>query len=215
MRIIHRIGDTEIYKINDGIYGLLTKSKYQEFSDILELLEVDKEDVSDDNIKIKAKSIKTLKTYLSENHNVVDYNMAVKITLDIVRQILYLEELDLTYSFITINDIIVIDDNKFLILNQNNIYKINKNYLEINKPYDKSSFMSLKLKENTELPFKVYFTEVYYSVGSILVYCLFNKEISEELDLRMVLRSIFATRLYWFIVKSLRKDPLKRKLIFF
>lgn len=215
MRIIHRISDTEIYKINDGIYGLLTKSKYQEFSDILELLEVDKEDVSDDNIKIKAKSIKTLKSYLSENHNVVDYNMAVKITLDIVRQILYLEELDLTYSFITINDIIVIDDNKFLILNQNNIYKINKNYLEINKPYDKSSFMSLKLKENTELPFKVYFTEVYYSVGSILVYCLFNKEINEELDLRIVLRSIFSTRLYWFIVKCLIKDPLKRKLIFF
>ena len=215
MHIIHKINDTEIYKINDGNYGLLTKSKFNEFSNILELLQVDKENVSDDNIKIKAKSIKTLKSFLTDNHNVVDYINAVKLTLDIVRQILYLEEQQITYSFINIDDIVVIDNNKFLILNTSNIFKINKNYLEINKPYNSSSFMSHSLRNNKQLPFKRYYTEVYYSIGCLLVFCLFNKEVEEDTDLRIILRSIFATRLYWFIIKCLIKDPLKRKLIFF
>ena len=73
----------------------------------------------------------------------------------------------------------------------------------------------LKFKKNKVLPLKVYFTEVYYSVGLLLVYCLFNSIISGETNLRSALGPIYATRLYWFIDKCLIKDPHKRKLMFF
>ena len=125
--------------------------------------------------------------FLSNSHSVMDYNIATKLTLDLVRQILYLEENGKTFSYLDPQDIIVLNNDIFLILNRGNLYDIENNKIVINKPYDISAFMSPNVKTNQVLPLKVHFTEVYYSIGVILVFCLFNVNVEERTDIRNLL----------------------------
>ena len=215
MKVIHRLPGIEIYKNTNDIYVILSREANDDLVGLLDLLDINKEVVSDKDVKLKASKVRTLEQFLSSTHYVMDYNIATKFTLDLVRQILYLEENGMTYSYLAPQDILVIDNDVFLILNQGNIYEIEGNKIKIDKPYNVSDFMSPKIKKNKVLPLKVDFTEVYYSVGSLLVYCLFNISIKENSELRSVLGPIYATRLYWFIDKCLIKDPRKRKLMFF
>ena len=215
MKVIHRLSGIEIYKNTNDIYGILTRESNDDLIGLLDLLKINNEVVSDKDVKLKATRVQTLEQFLSNSHYVMDYNIATKFTLDLVRQILYLEENEMTYSYLAPEDIMVINNEVFLILNQSNIYEIQGNKIKIDKPYNISDFMSPKIKKNKVLPLNADFTEVYYSIGSLLVYCLFNTSIKENTDLRNVLGPIYATRLYWFIEKCLIKDPRKRKLIFF
>ena len=215
MKVIHRLPEIEIYKNTDDVYGILSRDSNDDLVGLLDLLNVNNEVVSHKDVKIKAGRVQTLEQFLSNSHHVMDYNIATKFTLDLVRQILYLEENGMTYSYLAPQDIIVIDNDVFLILSQSNIYEIESSKIKIDRPYDISEFMAPKIKKNKVLPLKVYFTEVYYSVGLLLVYCLFNSTISGETNLRSALGPIYATRLYWFIDKCLIKDPHKRKLMFF
>ena len=75
----------------------------------------------------------------------MNYNIATKFTLDLVRQILYLEENGMTYSYLAPQDIIVIDNDVFLILSQSNIYEIESSKIKIDRPYDISEFMAPKI----------------------------------------------------------------------
>jgi len=215
MKVIHRLPEIEIYKNTDDNYGILSRESNDDFVELLDLLDIKNEVVSNKDVKINAGRVRTLEQFLSNSHHVMDYNIATKFALDLVRQILYLEENGMTYSYLAPTDIIVIDYDVFLILGQSNIYEIKDNKIAINKPYDISEFMAPKIKKNKVLPLKTDLTEVYYSVGLLLVYCLFNTYISEETDVRSVLGPIYATRLYWFIDKCLIKNPHKRKLMFF
>jgi len=215
MKVIHRLPEIEIYKNTDDIYGILSRESNDDLVGLLDLLNINNEVVSNKDVKLKAGRVRTLEQFLYNSHHVMDYNIATKFTLDLVGQILYLEENGMTYSYLDPQDIIVIDNDVFLILGQSNIYEINKNKIAINKPYDISEFMAPKIKKNKVLPLKTHFTEVYYSVGLLLVYCLFNTSINEKTDVRSVLGPIYATRLYWFIDKCLIKEPHKRKLMFF
>lgn len=215
MKVIHRLSGIEIYKNTNDVYGILTRESNDDLIGLLDLLDLNKEVVSDKDVKLKAKKVRTLEQFLSSSHNVMDYNIATKFTLDLVRQIFYLEENGMTYSYLAPEDIIVINDEIFLVLSQSNIYNIIDNKIEINKPYDLSEFMSPKIKKNKVLPLKVHFTEMYYSVGLLLIYCLFNAPYNEKTHLRNSLGPIYATRLYWFIDKCLIKDSHKRKLMFF
>ena len=215
MKVIHRLPEIEIYKNTDDIYGILSRDSNDNLVELLELLDVNIEVISKRDIKINVKSVRTLKQFLSNSHSVMDYNIATKLTLDLVRQILYLEENGKTFSYLDPQDIIVLNNDIFLILNRGNLYDIENNKIVINKPYDISAFMSPNVKTNQVLPLKVHFTEVYYSIGVILVFCLFNVNVEERTDIRNLLGPIYATRLYWFINKCLIREPHKRKLLFF
>lgn len=215
MKVIHRLPEIEILKHTDGIYGILSRNTNDNLVGLLELLDVNTDIISSKDLKIKVKKVRTLEQFLSNSHHVLDYNIATKLTLDLVRQILYLEENKIAFSYLDPQDIIVLNNDIFLILNQSNMYSIEDNKIVINKPYDISAFMAPKIKTNTVLPLKIYFTEVYYSIGVLLVYCLFNKMIEGRTELRKALGPIYATRLYWFIDKCLIKEPHKRRLMFF
>ena len=215
MKIIHRINDTEIYKVIKNKYSILTLTNNTNLSELLELLDVESTTESSSEIKFTANSVKTLQQFLSDSNNLIDYNVAIKLTLDLVRQILYLEELDETLSYLSVDDIIVIDNSKFIIFNLYNQYSINRDHIQVNKPYKNSSFLPPKMYKNKRLPLKLFYKEVYYSIGTILVYSLFNNQVDEDTNLRELLGSIYATRLYWFIVKCLNPDPRKRQLMYF
>tara|TARA_B110000977_G_C10957275_1_gene447121 strand:+ start:337 stop:984 length:648 start_codon:yes stop_codon:yes gene_type:complete len=215
MKVIHSLPEIEILKHTDGIYGILSRNTNDNLVGLLELLDVNTDIISSKDLKIKVKKVRTLEQFLSNSHHVLDYNIATKLTLDLVRQILYLEENKIAFSYLDPQDIIVLNNDIFLILNQSNMYSIEDNKIVINKPYDISAFMAPKIKTNTVLPLKIYFTEVYYSIGVLLVYCLFNKMIEGRTELRKALGPIYATRLYWFIDKCLIKEPHKRRLMFF
>ena len=205
MKVIHRLPEIEILKHTDGIYGILSRNTNDNLVGLLELLDVNTDIISSKDLKIKVKKVRTLEQFLSNSHHVLDYNIATKLTLDLVRQILYLEENKIAFSYLDPQDIIVLNNDIFLILNQSNMYSIEDNKIVINKPYDISAFMAPKIKTNTVLPLKIYFTEVYYSIGVLLVYCLFNKMIEGRTELRKALGPIYATRLYWFIDKCCNK----------
>jgi hypothetical protein len=215
MKVIHRIEDTEIYKADTNTYAILTRNSNDNLAGFLEIIDVKYEVESSTEIKITGSSVKTLEQFLSDSKKLIDYNTATKMTLDLVRQILYLEENEKTLSFLTPQDIIIIDNSKFLILNQTNIYEINRDHIEITTPYNVSDFMPPTMVNNRSLPLKLYYTEVYYCIGKLLIYCLYNSKIDQDTDLRLLLGSIYSTRLYWFIVKCLINDARQRQLMFF
>ena len=134
MKVIHRLPGIEIYKNTNDIYGILSRETNDDLVGLLDLLDINKEVVSDKDVKLKASKVRTLEQFLSSTNYVMDYNIATKFTLDLVRQILYLEENGMTYSYLAPQDILVIDNDVFLILNQSNIYEIDGNKIKIDKP---------------------------------------------------------------------------------
>lgn len=128
------------------------------------------------------------------------------------KQMLYLKNLGYGFYGFGMKDILTIDD-KYIIINNDVLKELHNDYIIIDSLIEKPYFSSPEIINMKVLPSRVYYSCEFYSLGSLLVYCLFGKHLFIEEDVDRVLFPITNTKIYWFIKRCIHEDVKKRSLL--
>jgi len=168
-------------------------------------------------LSFKANTVCLLEDWLKERNQ--DLHMNVIGCLS--SQIQYLENHGLSFLGFGLKDIIVVDDHSFFIVNDEYLMSFDKDNLmiPIMNPFVKPMFSSPEVIELSKLPGKIFVDSCYYSLGALVVFCLFDiylfkgNEIKNEKEIEAVLKPIALTKMYWFLKRCFTKKG-KRRLLY-
>jgi hypothetical protein len=181
------------------------------------------------SMSFKAHSIKTLnqyKTDLTSAKSVPNFSYlsTLKLVYYLTKQISYLieEESQCFYQF-TPENIIVIDNSKFIYLSLNHLKKIidGTEFIKFIAPFDRDGFVSPELLAIKSVPSNINYRTIYYSLGLLIMDCLFDY-LREEIDIKditndnnnIILNPIKETQLFYLIKRCLHEDPTSRVIHF-
>ena len=179
------------------------------------------------SMSFKAHSIKTLNQYkkdLISGKSVPNFSYlnTLKLVYYLTKQLSYLieEESHCFYQFIPEN-IIVIDNTKFIYLSLNHLKKIieKTELIKFVAPFDRDGFVSPELLKVKSVPSTINYRTIYYSLGLLVMDCLFDY-INEEIDIKEIkkinniLNPIKDTKLFYLIKRCLHEDPTFRVIYF-
>ena len=186
------------------------------------------------SMSFKAHSIKTLnqyKTDLTSAKSVPNFSYlsTLKLVYYLTKQLSYLieEESQCFYQF-TPENIIVIDNSKFIYLSLNHLKKIieGTELMKFIAPFDRDGFVSPELLAIKSVPSTINYRTIYYSLGLLIMDCLFDY-LREEIDItditnitnnnnnnNNILNPIKETQLFYLIKRCLHEDPTSRVIHF-
>jgi hypothetical protein len=174
--------------------------------------------INDDytSLTIRASSIKSFKRFLSKRENIT-YDNTLKIIWDLTKQLHYLItiEHECFYEFI-IENIIVIDDYKFIYISNEDLLKLSKsNKIQFTKPFNREGFISPEVFKINNIPSELNYKTIYYSLAVLAVYFLFDKNINNnDLSNEENLKPIEGTKLFGLLIRCLYEDPERRTIIY-
>ena len=139
----------------------------------------------------------------------LDYQKALQLTICLGHQLTALTNSGFGISYITPDDITIIDDNWFLITNLSNVVPLYKEkMLKIVKPItknkDKPIFIAPEIKQISTLPAIVNQSCGFYSIAAL---CMFSLGLT---DINKNLIRLSPTPLYFLLERCLQEDPEKR-----
>lgn len=182
------------------------------------------------SMSFKAHSIKTLNQYKSDLISAksvpnFSYLNTLKLVYYLTKQVSYLieEESQCFYQF-TPENIIVIDNSKFIYLSLNHLKKIieGTELVKFVAPFDRDGFVSPELLAIKSVPSNINYRTIYYSLGLLIMDCLFDY-INQEIDVtnitnnnnnNNILNPIKDTKLFYLIKRCLHEDPISRVIHF-
>ena len=83
--------------------------------------------------------------------------------------------------------------------------------LTINTPYKRSSFFTPELQELTGIPAKISWKSAYYSLASLVLTCLTGEFLlGNKSSAGEILDKLYATKLYWALMRCLEPEPKDR-----
>jgi hypothetical protein len=159
--------------------------------------------------------VKDLKSYLQDNYGIKNY---INMIDDLTKQIIYLRKKNYGFYGFDINDIIVIDDNKFVICSCQYLLPLIEDNMVFYSPINKPYFFSPDIIIN-ELPSQISYKCSYYSLGVLITYCLTKNyllkgnEIKSEEEIEKELICLKDTKIYWFLKRCLKTEIKKRELL--
>ena len=192
------------------------------YSYLLQRLQIDKsENISDEeySLTIKTYSIKPFEKYLEEHNYRLEYDIVLKILQEYSNIILYLERKEKSIVLYGLEDLIVIDDSTFLFINNENIFDLQEHQptiIDVSVPLEMTKFASPELQQQNSLPFSLDYRSGFFSLASVLTYCLFAETLleKEEAEVEKLLEPIFSTKLYWFIKRCGERNSKRRVCLF-
>jgi hypothetical protein len=154
-----------------------------------------------------------LKTYKDKK---MPYNVCVRMIYCISSQ---LDELEKTHKFLyglDLDDILVINDDIFLIASTEYLMPMSDKTFTFYAPFEMPFFSSPELLSIKSIPAEVHFKCFYYSLGGLLMHCLFGKTQSQidDAELEKLIDPISQTKMYWFLKRCFASTPSKRSLLF-
>ena len=159
---------------------------------------------------IKADKIVSLAQFLKENGNRIGYDHGLTMLYDLGNQLQSLERFYMGVPFISISDIIVVDNKHFFYLNDEKVYDFgNTKEIVVDTPHPKSPFISPEMKQSNKLPMRLNFKSGFYSLASLISFCLFNIDVS-DMNKKDVLAPLYTTSLYWALLRMLVMNPTER-----
>jgi hypothetical protein len=181
------------------------------------------------SMSFKAHSIKTLNQYKTDLISAksvpnFSYLNTLKLVYYLTKQVSYLieEESQCFYQF-TPENIIVIDNSKFIYLSLNHLKKIidGTELVKFVSPFDRDGFVSPELLAIKSVPSNINYRTIYYSLGLLIMDCLFDY-LREEIDItnitndnnNIILNPIKETQLFYLIKRCLHEDPASRVIHF-
>ena len=173
---------------------------------------------------------------LHKHSNPFSIQTANKLLQCMYSQIHFLLEHDIAISFIDINDIMVVNGNKFYFCNYHKLYHIKNNKsITITDFYDlQNTFLPPEMIDNNKIPFSTYYTTSFYSLAILILYCLkksnklFHEDTTNRIDCdcetdsdssdsscmsysyQFILNHYRHTKLYTTLTYCLIKDPCQR-----
>ena len=221
--------DNKSYKITqlgEYSYSLVSKGKYnsQLYSSIIKshILTSAFYDPRKNSIFFTAGFVQTLSEYLkSRKNNRMTERECAKLIYNLTTQIQYLEENNYIVYGYNMNDVLVINEQTFIIASSDYILPLEEEtksivfYTPIIKPF----FCNPELLELTNLPSSIHYKSGYYSLGVLVAFCLLNKNIiqpnvSTDNQIETILNPIRYSKVYWFIKRCLNKRYEQRVLLF-
>lgn len=175
------------------------------------------------SLVIKTTSIKTFSQFKEEQKMIngsykLPYTTILNIIICLSKQLSYLLESETKcfYNFDPDN-ILVVDDCKFLYLSTEHLKDIKNNNLYVYNPIKKSiGYLSPELHNVSSIPIIIHYKTIFYSLGLFiinnLVDDLTNNDTQEVLMDCIV--NIRGTKLYYFLERCLQDEPSKRFLIY-
>ena len=240
-----RIGETELSLVKENVYKIETsKLILDSMNDNMEQHNIDinvsihsvnnirkKADSTTRNIEaeIKASSIMPLTKFLLKKGNTqgVSYDVILHFIGNIGNQLTFLKNQGFSIPFFSLEDIVVIDEIVFAFVNNDKVFKIEKNdasgrnnTITIDYPivYDadtsfippnigfKDSYSELDNVEDMKLPIHIHFSSAFYSLAQLCTYVFLRKKIKDEEDYEKESSPFIYTSLYWCLKRCLDKD---------
>ena len=170
------------------------------------------------DLTFRASSVKSLKKFISNKEN-INYENTLKLIVSLTKQIQYLilSECECFYEYIFEN-IIVIDDDKFIYLSNNDLLKLSesKKIIFLN-PFNRNGFISPEILKINSIPSELNYKTIYYSLGALVVYFLFDKNINKDdfnNNLDELLKPIEGTKLFGLLNRCLFQEANERSIVY-
>jgi len=178
-------------------------------------------DINDnyDSFSFRASSVKSFKRFLNKKENIT-YENSLKLILSLSTQFQYLitKEKFCFHKFI-IENIIVIDDEKFVYLSNDDLFELSKtNKIRFTQPFNHEGFISPEILKIKSIPAELNYKTIYYSLGALVVYFLFEKNINNDENkniLNEILKPIEGTKLFGLLNRCLFEEANQRAIIYF
>lgn len=215
----------KVSKLGEYSYSFFSKGDYkmQLYSSIIKtnIIPCAFHDNRTNIILLTAETIMTLSDYLKTKINgKMSESECAKLIYHLTNQIKYLEQNNYILYGYDLNDILVINENTFIVANSNYILPLENSQIIFSNPNIRPFFSNPELNELTNLPSTIHYKSSYYSLGALVVFCLLNKNLlvgkerKSEKDIENILKPVFYTKIYWFIKRCLNKDYEQRVLLF-
>jgi len=170
-----------------------------------------------------ANSVTFLDTLLKQKPT-FSYNKTLHFLFYLSKQQSFLEKKHTTFYNLSLKDILVIDESKFICINPSSVEQYtNHDIIFFNKPFPRNEFSSPEMNTINSLPCQLSYKTWYYSLGALAFFCLTGDTITDTTihpvynvynQVVSKLHYIEYTKVYWLLLKSLCLDPKKRTLIF-
>lgn len=217
--------DTFAYRLektpNSCSYSLYIKGDYKEelFLSLPQLPNMFYDDQQNKIIFVA----ETVRQLLPQDKNTITYLRAIKMIKCLSNQINNLKDNKLIFYGFDLDDILVINNETFIIVNTNHLLELDNernNQIIFNCPFTLPYFSSPEIIAVKSLPTEIDYRASYYSLGALIIFCLTNKylfignEVMREIDIEKVLEPIFYTKVYWFLKRCLKQKCEQRKILF-
>ena len=166
----------------------------------------------------------------------MNYIVILRLINSLIKQLHYLlENESKCFYTLTSDNIIVIDDCKFLYLSNEHLKEVKNNAIHIYNPISKTiGYLSPELQKASSIPIIINYRTIFYSLGLFIVSNLCNetKELYENdnnsnnnnnnnnipykliNDINIKTNAIKGTKLYHFLDRCLQTTPCKRFLLY-
>ena len=145
------------------------------------------------------------------------YIQSLMMITSLTNQLVELNKLEHTFYIYHPENVIIINSSQYLYFSIEDMVPLQPklNMLVISKPFNNTIFLAPEIKNVKYLPCITSCSSTYYSLGVLLLYCMFgvNKEV-EMLNAEQLMNPIKDTKLYWFILRIICTDCKKRVLLF-
>ena len=180
-----------------------------------------------------ADSVIPLTTFLSKGK--LTMLESINMVSNLSKQLLYLQRQNKAFYGFDLDDIIVINESKYIIGSAINMLDINNEFITFYSPINLPFFSSPELVEISKLPSKIHYSSSYYCLGALITFCLlnvnickidntYNKENTYNKDnnynlindnvIDKILQSINYTKMYWFLKRCFLPKSQERVLLF-
>ena len=201
------------------------KNTHTIYTYLLERLQINQEEDAhyipeqEYSVNLHTYSVETFENYLETHNYRLDYDTVLKILQEYANVIHYLERLNKSVVLYSLEDLIVVDDELFVFVNNENIFdhqQQNPKQIEISVPLEITKFASPELQQQESLPFTLDYRSGLFSLASVLTYCLFAETLlnNDEKQVKKILEPIINTKLYWFILRCAERNINNRVCLF-
>ena len=151
----------------------------------------------------------------------LDYNLSLKLVMCLTRPLDYLVKHGYSFYLFEPANVVMFDETRFVYISTLHLTQIHEAKLKIWYPFTRSFFLSPEMKEIVCLPAQVNVSTSYYSLGMLVMFSLFSKQIASIGEgsicyetLVDMLEPIHSTKLYWFLLRIIKQETQERVLLF-
>jgi hypothetical protein len=175
----------------------------------------------ENSVFFSAEKVESLESYLKSSKYHLSEQLCVKLIDDISKQLNYYIKNGVSIYGIDLDDIIVINDNIFIIVSTEYILDLNniKNSMNVYFPLKRPYFGNPELYGINVLPTQLNIKSIYYSIGALITFCIINKyllvgnEIKSNEEIKNSLEPLKGRKVYWFLLRCLEDDVNKRVML--
>jgi hypothetical protein len=185
----------------------------------------------------------------SSGYGCISYDQAVFMADSLCRQVILFANYGWGFYCFLLDNVYVIDNHKFVYLGIEHLIEVKNGSMSGEKiinfavPFPEKMmimrggrgsgsgsgdvmnlFICQEIKDMNRLPFRIMYSATYYHLASLIIYCMFHKNIcfSEDGgiggvwdggDALKILSVIVNTKLYYFLIRCLHNEPSKRILL--